>query len=222
MLDRKAKPFSSCLLPFRSLFITFLQIPLYLIAAITHKTTKRPCNIFFPLVLITERSTRFRSPRVEHASYVTSWNGKNHVSHTFEAYYKEWPIIVIFLLQLVTREEMIQRRITDPLLPRYVCMLKYYCPRAIISTVKSPFYSHFRDYRNKIATEKILTWPIDIRFCEPSYYTEHTKSPPRSGHHSCLNPDKPIILCTTLGHISFRHSLPPKLNIYVFTHRKKN
>ncbi|CAH8371320.1 unnamed protein product [Eruca vesicaria subsp. sativa] len=54
---------------------------------------------------------------------------------------------------LVTREEMIDRRITEPLLPR--------------------------DYRNKIATEKILTWPIDIRFCEPSYYTEHTKSPPR-------------------------------------------
>ncbi|KAG2279076.1 hypothetical protein Bca52824_061631 [Brassica carinata] len=55
---------------------------------------------------------------------------------------------------LVTREEMIERRITDPLLPR--------------------------DYRNKIAAEKILTWPIDIRFCEPSYYTEQTKSPPRS------------------------------------------
>ncbi|KAG2243049.1 hypothetical protein Bca52824_095102 [Brassica carinata] len=54
---------------------------------------------------------------------------------------------------LVTREEMIERRITDPLLPR--------------------------DYRNKIAAEKILTWPIDIRFCEPSYYTEQTKSPPR-------------------------------------------
>ncbi|KAL0846066.1 hypothetical protein Bca101_019312 [Brassica carinata] len=54
---------------------------------------------------------------------------------------------------LVTREEMVERRITDPLLPR--------------------------DYRNKIATEKILTWPIDIRFCEPNYATEQTKSPPR-------------------------------------------
>ncbi|KAF8087169.1 hypothetical protein N665_0596s0020 [Sinapis alba] len=54
---------------------------------------------------------------------------------------------------LVTREEMLQRRITDPLLPR--------------------------DYRNKVAIENITTWPIDIRFCEPNYSTEQTKSPPR-------------------------------------------
>lgn len=33
----------------------------------------------------------------------------------------------LYLLQLVTREEMIERRITDPLLPRYVCVWKILC-----------------------------------------------------------------------------------------------
>ncbi|CAA7017363.1 unnamed protein product [Microthlaspi erraticum] len=54
------------------------------------------------------------------------------------------------LLQL---DEMRERRKTDPLLPR--------------------------DYRNKVATGNIAPWPVDIRFCEPNYATEHTKSPPR-------------------------------------------
>ncbi|XP_024009896.1 uncharacterized protein LOC18015229 isoform X2 [Eutrema salsugineum] len=54
---------------------------------------------------------------------------------------------------LVSRDEMLERRMTDPLLPR--------------------------DYRNKVATENIAPWPIDIRFCEPNYSTEQTKSPPR-------------------------------------------
>ncbi|CAH2069155.1 unnamed protein product [Thlaspi arvense] len=54
---------------------------------------------------------------------------------------------------LLSREEMLRRRITDPLLPR--------------------------DYRNKVATHKADTFPVDIRFCEPNYHTEQTKSPPR-------------------------------------------
>ncbi|KAG7553451.1 Acyl-CoA thioesterase [Arabidopsis thaliana x Arabidopsis arenosa] len=54
---------------------------------------------------------------------------------------------------LLPREEMLERRITDPLLPR--------------------------DYRNKVATEINASFPIDIRFCEPNYSTEQTKSPPR-------------------------------------------
>ncbi|KFK30630.1 hypothetical protein AALP_AA6G006800 [Arabis alpina] len=54
---------------------------------------------------------------------------------------------------LISRDEMLERRKTDPLLPR--------------------------DYRNKVAAVNIAPWPIDIRFCEPTYHTEHTKAPPR-------------------------------------------
>ncbi|KAL1199990.1 Acyl-CoA hydrolase 1 [Cardamine amara subsp. amara] len=54
---------------------------------------------------------------------------------------------------LLSRDEMLERRITDPLLPR--------------------------NYRNKVATQNNAPWPIDIRFCEPNYSTEETKSPPR-------------------------------------------
>ncbi|KAF8075551.1 hypothetical protein N665_1086s0002 [Sinapis alba] len=47
---------------------------------------------------------------------------------------------------LVSRDEMLQRRMTDHLLPRY--------------------------YRKKVATQYTAPLPIDIRFCEPNYSTE--------------------------------------------------
>uniref|UniRef100_A0A0D3AS40 Cyclic nucleotide-binding domain-containing protein n=1 Tax=Brassica oleracea var. oleracea TaxID=109376 RepID=A0A0D3AS40_BRAOL len=54
---------------------------------------------------------------------------------------------------LVPRDEMLQRRMTDHLIPRY--------------------------YRNKVATQYTAPLPIDIRFCEPNYSTEERKSPSR-------------------------------------------
>ncbi|KAH0938813.1 hypothetical protein HID58_006274 [Brassica napus] len=54
---------------------------------------------------------------------------------------------------LVSRDEMLQRRMTDHLIPRY--------------------------YRNKVATQYTAPLPIDIRFCEPNYSTEERKSPSR-------------------------------------------
>ncbi|KAG7614645.1 putative palmitoyl-CoA hydrolase [Arabidopsis thaliana] len=54
---------------------------------------------------------------------------------------------------LLPREEILERLVTDPLLPR--------------------------DYRNKVATEIEVPFPIDIRFCEPNHSTKQTKSPPR-------------------------------------------
>ncbi|KAJ4914605.1 HotDog domain protein [Raphanus sativus] len=54
---------------------------------------------------------------------------------------------------LLSLEELRERRITDPHLPR--------------------------SYRNKVATANFIPWPIEIRFCEPSNSTNQTKSPPR-------------------------------------------
>ncbi|XP_052191840.1 F-box/kelch-repeat protein SKIP4 isoform X3 [Diospyros lotus] len=53
---------------------------------------------------------------------------------------------------LLSMEELRERRITDPRLPR--------------------------TYRNKVATANFVPWPIDIRFCEPNTSTNQTKSPP--------------------------------------------
>ncbi|GAB4861769.1 Acyl-CoA hydrolase 2, variant 2 [Ancistrocladus abbreviatus] len=53
---------------------------------------------------------------------------------------------------LVSMEELRERRIIDPRLPR--------------------------TYRNKVATTKFDPWPIEIRFCDPSTSTNQTKSPP--------------------------------------------
>ncbi|XP_010427117.1 PREDICTED: uncharacterized protein LOC104712013 isoform X2 [Camelina sativa] len=54
---------------------------------------------------------------------------------------------------LLPREEILERLVTDPLLPR--------------------------DYRDEVATEINVPFPIDIRFCEPKDSTEQTKSSPR-------------------------------------------
>ncbi|MED6159146.1 hypothetical protein PIB30_039656 [Stylosanthes scabra] len=54
--------------------------------------------------------------------------------------------------KLLSMEELRERRLTDPRLPK--------------------------TYRNKIATAKFIPWPIEIRFCEPSTSTNQTKSPP--------------------------------------------
>ncbi|KAL7258947.1 hypothetical protein ACSBR1_004954 [Camellia fascicularis] len=53
---------------------------------------------------------------------------------------------------LLSMEEVRERRLTDPRLPR--------------------------TYRNKVATAKFVPWPIEIRFCEPNTATNQTKSPP--------------------------------------------
>ncbi|KAL3517160.1 hypothetical protein ACH5RR_024062 [Cinchona calisaya] len=53
---------------------------------------------------------------------------------------------------LLSMEELRDRRLTDPRLPR--------------------------TYRNKVATTKFTPWPIEIRFCEPNISTNHDKSPP--------------------------------------------
>ncbi|XP_028769205.1 uncharacterized protein LOC114726696 [Neltuma alba] len=54
---------------------------------------------------------------------------------------------------LLSMEELRERRLTDPRLPR--------------------------TYRNKVATSEFIPWPIEIRFCEPNNLTSQTKSPPR-------------------------------------------
>lgn len=54
--------------------------------------------------------------------------------------------------KLLSMEDLRERRITDPRLPR--------------------------NYRNKIATANFTPWPIEIRFCEPNTSTNQTKSPP--------------------------------------------
>ncbi|KAG2725201.1 hypothetical protein I3760_01G055900 [Carya illinoinensis] len=53
---------------------------------------------------------------------------------------------------LLSMEELRERRLTDPRLPR--------------------------TYRNKVATSKFVPWPIEIRFCEPNNSTNQTKSAP--------------------------------------------
>ncbi|KAF5731727.1 acyl-CoA thioesterase [Tripterygium wilfordii] len=53
---------------------------------------------------------------------------------------------------LLSMEELRERRLTDPRLPR--------------------------NYRNKVATRKFVPWPLEIRFCEPSNATNKMKSPP--------------------------------------------
>ncbi|XP_057496533.1 acyl-CoA hydrolase 2-like isoform X1 [Actinidia eriantha] len=53
---------------------------------------------------------------------------------------------------LLSMEELRERRLTDPRLPR--------------------------TYRNKVAAAKFIPWPIEIRFCEPNTSTNQTKSPP--------------------------------------------
>ncbi|KAA8520629.1 hypothetical protein F0562_014885 [Nyssa sinensis] len=54
---------------------------------------------------------------------------------------------------LLSMEELRERRLTDPRLPR--------------------------TYRNKVATTNFVPWPIEIRFCEPNTNTTMSKSPPR-------------------------------------------
>ncbi|XP_017236463.1 acyl-CoA hydrolase 2 isoform X2 [Daucus carota subsp. sativus] len=54
---------------------------------------------------------------------------------------------------LLSMEELRDRRLTDPRLPK--------------------------TYRTKVASKEFVPWPIDIRFCEPSTGTNMTKSPPR-------------------------------------------
>lgn len=54
--------------------------------------------------------------------------------------------------KLLSMEELRERRLTDPRLPR--------------------------SYRNKVATANFVPWPIEIRFCEPNTSTNQTKSPP--------------------------------------------
>lgn len=53
---------------------------------------------------------------------------------------------------LLSMEELREKRLTDPRLPR--------------------------GYRNKVATKEFVPWPIEIRFCEPNYATNQTKAPP--------------------------------------------
>ncbi|KAL6498809.1 Acyl-CoA hydrolase 2 [Orobanche gracilis] len=54
--------------------------------------------------------------------------------------------------ELLSVEELRERRLTDPRLPR--------------------------TYRNKVASTEFIPWPIEIRFCEPNTSTSLTKSPP--------------------------------------------
>ncbi|KAH6767407.1 acyl-CoA thioesterase II [Perilla frutescens var. hirtella] len=54
--------------------------------------------------------------------------------------------------ELFSMEELRERRLIDPRLPR--------------------------TYRNKVASAEFLTWPIEIKFCEPNTSTNYTKSPP--------------------------------------------
>ncbi|CAA3026590.1 acyl-coenzyme A thioesterase 8 isoform X1 [Olea europaea subsp. europaea] len=53
--------------------------------------------------------------------------------------------------ELLSMEELRERRIVDPRLPR--------------------------TYRNKVASREYVPWPIEIRFCEPNTSTNQTKSP---------------------------------------------
>lgn len=53
---------------------------------------------------------------------------------------------------LLSLEELRERRLTDPRLPR--------------------------SYRIRVATKEFTPWPIEIRFCEPNSNTNQTKSPP--------------------------------------------
>ncbi|KAB1207467.1 Acyl-coenzyme A thioesterase 8 [Morella rubra] len=53
---------------------------------------------------------------------------------------------------LLSMEELRERRLTDPRLPR--------------------------TYRNKVAKTAFVPWPIEIRFCEPKTSTNQSKSPP--------------------------------------------
>uniref|UniRef100_A0A5B6YJ77 acyl-CoA hydrolase n=1 Tax=Davidia involucrata TaxID=16924 RepID=A0A5B6YJ77_DAVIN len=53
---------------------------------------------------------------------------------------------------LLSLEELRERRLTDPRLPR--------------------------TYRNKVAAANFVPWPIEIRFCEPNTNTNQTKSSP--------------------------------------------
>ncbi|PNT03678.1 hypothetical protein POPTR_014G083300v4 [Populus trichocarpa] len=53
---------------------------------------------------------------------------------------------------LLSMEELREKRLTDPLLPR--------------------------SYRNKVAAKEFVPWPMEIRFCEPNTNTNQTKSPP--------------------------------------------
>ncbi|KAL8028211.1 hypothetical protein ABFX02_14G144000 [Erythranthe guttata] len=55
--------------------------------------------------------------------------------------------------ELLSMEELRERRLTDPRLPR--------------------------TYRNKVASTKFVPWPIEIKFCEPNNtFTNQTKTPP--------------------------------------------
>ncbi|XP_050290195.1 acyl-CoA hydrolase 2-like [Quercus robur] len=54
---------------------------------------------------------------------------------------------------LPSMEELHERRLTDPHLPRI--------------------------YGNKVAARNFIPWPVEIQFCEPNASTNETKSPPR-------------------------------------------
>ncbi|KAG8363319.1 hypothetical protein BUALT_Bualt19G0010000 [Buddleja alternifolia] len=54
--------------------------------------------------------------------------------------------------ELFSMEELREKRLTDPRLPR--------------------------TYRNKVASTPFVPWPIEIRFCQPNTSTNQTKSPP--------------------------------------------
>ncbi|PIA49420.1 hypothetical protein AQUCO_01300319v1 [Aquilegia coerulea] len=53
---------------------------------------------------------------------------------------------------LLSMEELREKRLTDPHLPR--------------------------EYRNKVASKKFIPWPVEIKFCEPNNHTNQTKTPP--------------------------------------------
>ncbi|KAF9617639.1 hypothetical protein IFM89_037702 [Coptis chinensis] len=54
--------------------------------------------------------------------------------------------------RLLSMEELREKRLTDPRLPR--------------------------EYRNKVATKNFIPWPVEIKFCEPNNSTNQSKTPP--------------------------------------------
>nr|XP_048333854.1 acyl-CoA hydrolase 2 isoform X3 [Ziziphus jujuba var. spinosa] len=97
--------------------------------------------------------------------------------------------------RLLNLEELRERRLTDPLLPR--------------------------TYRNKVATKEFVPWPIEIRFCEPNNSTNQTKSPPSLRYwfraKGKLSDDQALHRCV-VAYASDLIFLTVSLN----PHRKKN
>ncbi|KAK3020385.1 LOW QUALITY PROTEIN: hypothetical protein RJ639_046118, partial [Escallonia herrerae] len=94
---------------------------------------------------------------------------------------------------LLSMEELRERRLTDPRLPRHhrkwnvlssyhivaysiceICLLVYFLLPFAISVNPDIELT----YRNKVATTNFIPWPIEIRFCEPNSSTSQTKSSP--------------------------------------------